>query len=33
MWKELGIDRRFHCFLKGGVFEVLDDGTGAELPD
>lgn len=33
MWKERGVDRRFHCFLKGGVFEVLDDSTGAELPD
>lgn len=33
MWRERGIDRRFHCFLRAGVFEVLDDSTGAELPD
>lgn len=28
-WKECGEEKCFHCFLRGGVFEVLDDCVGA----
>lgn len=28
-WTYAGEDQRFHCFLKGGVWEMLDDCVGA----
>lgn len=30
LWPEEGIEKRFHCYLKAGVWEVLDDCVGAE---
>lgn len=32
-WGEDQVECRFHCFLKGGVFEILDDTTGAVFPE
>jgi hypothetical protein len=28
-WKWKGEDQRFHCFMRAGVWEILDDTVGA----
>lgn len=30
-WTEAGAKRRFHAFLKEGIWEVLDDTVGSDL--